>query len=620
MQPFVSRIKLKYPLIEFYTALLLFIAYTGVYLSFSFPYYAPAALFTILFFSYVIIYIVWSGGSLKRIALRTLFALMLLLFLLFFLMPAPVFFGQMRDLVSLGSGVGIYLLFLLPTYLLFAFGCYMYRIKKDRRAGSILFAIGFSLLLVFFGYLVTYYSVGDEVLLSLQAVVQLLHGANPYSSSILGLLYAYRNTVGGTLTTGNVYISTMDYPALYFLSSAPFYFLSSQTVYGLGHTDMKIEVPAFLALLLLTLVFLRDRKDILGFSPAIVVFLAFVTSTMVSAPTMLMLALVIIAYARLDSRYAFIPLGLALSIQQELWLPVAFLMLFSLNNGRLRDAVRSILGAAAIFLLVNAYFIALNPAAFFGDIFLPLGHIIPFSATPFASVLLYSYGVGLSLSSALMLLSSAALALLLLYWNRKELIPVFSLVPLLFLFHSLTGYYTFFLFFLVFVMSLGSGRRNAGRFTALLRSRKALLYSLLALIAVIGVALTYQSHLGYESSFGIRTANQSVRFAGNNTVYSADVLRTGRGNLTLYLYLQGYSANDTYLLYGLGNQSLIGTAPLCGSPECLINVNRITMPENTALYHLTAVINGSNESSKVTCLDAMLYSHDYIYISRLVCG
>ncbi len=616
-----ERIRKNLVHIEFYTALVLFVIYLSEslyqYLYADVSFYIESSVYTVVLLTYASVYLLGGREGRHDKVMHALFIMMLPLFALLFVSPPPVFSAQLLSLNAFGHTAGIYLFFILPLYFVFALGAYAYRVVGRKRSAMALFAMGLLISLIFFGYLVTQFKVGDEVFLGHEAVFEMLHGANPYTTSVSSLLYSNLSTIGGTLTTNNTLIGTMDYPALFFLSYAPFYFLSQPTVYGLTHTGIKVQIAVFLCLFLATALFLADRKEIFKFRPEFIAFLVLLSFTLASATTLLMLSLILIAYARLGSRYAFIPLGLAVSTQQEMWIPAALLILYSLNNYGTRKAARDFLGALAVFLVINAYFMVQAPSAFFGGILHSIGNIIPFSSSPFSLLLLNGYNVGLSLSPALVLLSFIALAIMLLYWNRKELIPLFSLIPLVFVFHSVIGYYTLFILFLVIATTMVPKEGLRGRITVRLRRSKPIVYASILLILAIAIALTYQSHVSYGENFGIGVANQSIRFSGNSTLYSADVSYAGTRNHTVYLLLQGYSDNSTkYLLYGFVNDSIIGTKPECGAYYCLINVNRIMLGNGSGLHRLNAVINGSNESSRVTYINAVIYGGDYVYRSE----
>lgn len=601
--------------LEFVAALLLFIIYISEYISFSFYYYLPGFVYTVIFLVYVVLYLLHRENPSRYGSLfHILFGAMLVLFVALFLMPKTVFNSEVTALGITLRIVGIYMIFLLFLYFVFALGAYAYNVARRKKVAIVIFILGTVMSLIFFSYVVTSFQFGDETLLAFNAVGQFLEGYNPYTVSISNQIYSNFSVIGGSVTTNNNFIGVMDYPALYFITLIPFYFASPPTLQNLANTDLGLEAAVYLVLLFLAIVYVADKKRVMEFKLEIVIFLAFALGSMASIAGYLMLALLLIAYAKLESRYAFIPIGLAFSIQQEVWLPAALLLLYSFNNYGWRKGARDLLGALAVFLLINGYFITMNPAAFFSDVLLPIGNAMPFNASPIAYLFLVNYHVLLPLTGILIIAATVIVALFMLYWNRKEMIPILSLIPLFFMFHTLSGYYTFYLFFLVFVLVVCKNKEGKGWITPLLRRYKVIFCSAILLTVAAAGVCAYQSHLEYASTFGFAVENQSVSFTGNSTIYDASLVYHNMSNSTLFFYLQGYSDNGAqYLLYGIHNESLIGTAPQCGSVQCLLNVNRIELPGNGTVYHLHAVINGSNATSRVAYMHAIFYNGRYVY-------
>lgn len=277
MRTLFKRIKRNAVSLEFCTALILYILYISEYSSYLYDYlsYVQSVVYTLIFFSFVILYLMDRRKGTYRTAFHMLFAMLLVLFIALFFTPYPVFVSQVLVLNSVGHIFGTYLTFLLLPYLLFALGAYAYRVRGNKQLGSIFFALAFSVVLILFGYVFVQFHIGDEVFLAYSAVQEMLNGMNPYTASVASLLYVNINTIGATLTTNNTIIGKMDYPALYFLSFAPFYFISTHTITGLTNVDIKIQLAIFLSLFLLSMFFLFDKRSIFTFRPAFIVFLTF---------------------------------------------------------------------------------------------------------------------------------------------------------------------------------------------------------------------------------------------------------------------------------------------------------------------------------------------------------
>ena len=606
--------------LEFIAALILYTVYIAEYLAFTLYYYEPAVVYTILFAVYATFYVMHREKPETHAAvLHLMFALLVVLFAGIFIVSGTILASELIGALNMFKSTGLYIIFLILPYFIFALAAYAYLVARKRGAAVALVALGFAITMIIFFYVIVSYRFGDEVLLGFNAVLTTLRGGNPYTTSIGNQLYANFTTVGGVVTTNNKFVGYMDYPALYFVSFMPFYFISPPTWYNIGHIDLNAQAGVFLDLLLLSMVFVLDRRKILQGRLEVIAFLALTLAAAASVTTFIMLAIMLIAYMKIESRYAFIPIGLALSIQEQIWLPAGLLLIYSLNNYGWKKGLRDIAGAAAVFAAINGYFIFLNPHAFFYDVFKPLGNIVPFNSTPFASLLIYNYHVALSLSGILVALSSVAMVLLLLYWNRKELIPLFGLIPLFFVFHSLPAYYTFYFFFLVYVIAFETRRsRTSGMATRFLRRNRYLFFALLAVVVAMSIAFAYISNASYARDFNLSVENQSISFIGNSTVYKADISYSDLSNSSVYFYIQGYSSNGSvYTLYGIDNDSLIGLGPSCTDYTCKLNLNRLNLT-GSGSYSLRAVINGSNESARVTYLHAIFYSGQYVYETKPV--
>ena len=106
---------------------------------------------------------------------------------------------------------------------------------------------------------------------------------------------------------------------------------------------------------------------------------------------LLMLAVLLLSYFKIDRWYSFVLLGVAAALQEELWLPVILLIVYASNTYGYKKGMRIFAGTILVFLALNIYFIALNPTAFFGSLFSPISaYIFPVSLAPFGySLLIY---------------------------------------------------------------------------------------------------------------------------------------------------------------------------------------------------------------------------------------
>jgi len=367
----------------------------------------------------------------------------------------------------------------------------------------------------------------------------------------------------------------------------------------------------------MTVAFLLKKKELSSPKLTLIIFFVFAMTNIASFTAYLMLALIILAYTQMDSKYSWLWLGLCLSIQEQLWLPVAFLLAYSLNNHGIRRCIVNIAGSTAVFVIINAYFIAINPLAYFRAVFAPLNlWIMPFNPSPFAFFLLSSFQVPMQTYTILFELLVVLLAIIFLYLNKKELIPIFSLIPFLALTHVLVSYYAFFLFFMFFALSVEQ-KKSEGIVEKLLRGRAKPFFFAFVILLIAVILLTVTSaHASYERNFGIALKNQSIALdkANNATIVNATLEYSNMTNSTVYVFAIVHSYFNAGFV-GLINQSLIGSRPECSSYRCLININKIILPANGSSYPLSLNMPWTrNKTLQITYATIAIYNGPYFYI------
>lgn len=581
--------------------------------------------FFILFFAFVIACITRRPAKTKHACsrrsalLHLAFAAMVIAFALSMTIDARLTFGELAYVAVMLYSLALYFVLFLPLFFFTLFAAYFARIKHDYRAAAVLLLVILMVVVLYYSssFLLKGFTIDDEELLSLASVKFLLNGTNPYAASVSGVLYEFGHHI--TITTNNEIIGVMDYPALFFLSFAPFYFASPPTLQNLGTVDLPLQAAAVVFVMLVVFGFVIEKDDLLRPKFLLLASLMFPLAYVSSITTYLMLALILLAYAKIDSKYAWLPLGLCLSLQEELWLPALFLFAYSLNRHGIRRGMLNIAGAAAVFLAINAYFIALSPGAYVSAVFSPLGGLIlPSSPSPFGLLLLKGYPVLLSAYAQLFELTAALLLVVFLYLDRKELVPVFSLAVLLIMPHVLISYYAFFLFLVMFAACTNEGGGAAGVITKILKSRKLLFCSMVLALAACMAFLAVSSHAAYARNFDIELANQSLtqNALGNTTVYRATIAYGNLSNGTVYLAAEAHGGLRVALM-GLLNQTLIPSGAACGSDyRCRVNTNRIELPGNRTDYEVSATLPWLNGTHPIDDVAVALYNGEYFYIGN----
>jgi len=317
-------------------------------------------LFYLLAFSYFLIYILkrqrlqTRRGARYSAALHVAFAACVILFLSSIIVDRTVTLMSILAIARTLDYLGVFFLLFLLLFFLIFMAAYFLRAKRNYKPALVLLAIVFVVLLLAYSlrFLVQSYSVDDEQIMVLESVRLMLNGTNPYTVSIAELIYSNRTP---TLTASNKIVGTLDYPALFFLSFVPFYFLSPPTLQNLTHIDMGVQATAFIFILILALGLLIRKEELLKLHLTLTAAFVFMLTYIASITTYLMLALILLAYVLIDSAYAWLLLGLCLSIQEQLWLPVIFLFAYSLNRHGIKRGIYNILGAVVVFLVINEF-------------------------------------------------------------------------------------------------------------------------------------------------------------------------------------------------------------------------------------------------------------------------
>lgn len=587
-------------------------------------------------FTYIILYTVKKPTEAVRDRRRYSMLLHVLFLCAAACYAGTFLFGPTISLLYSETGQLLYIAVFLVFFILAFFLAFMGRYLMKRRASSVtsflyknkislaLLVMLLLILIIFFSQnVVSFSKPNDEEFLVFEGVKLLLKGLNPYAVSVAGPLYSNittKNVTGASVTTANAMVGIFDYPALFLFSFLPFYFLSSPTISHFGGIDLTAQAAVFLFALLLVIALSVKKKDLLKPDLLLIAFFALFILRVASVTTYLMAALLILAYFRLDSKYAWLYLGLCVSLQEELWLPVLFLVAYSMNHDW-RKGMHNLIGAALVFLIANSYFIALSPSVFVKSVFTPLSApFIPVAPSPFSFMLLKYYPIATSAYTSLFLISAALLLLVLLRTDEKKLIPLFGLLPLLATAHVLMPYYVFFLFVSLLVVN-DKNEKVITYTSSFLKRRGYAFYLILVALLAVSAFEVIASHAAYESAFNVSIGNQHLLLNWNNNTasYHGTVSYSGLRNGTLYMVAVSYNGSTEWVA-GLFNNSLIGNKPSCGSYTCEVNVNRIDLiPGNASkTYALNASIGWVNNTYYVRRIAIAIYNKDYFYVADSV--
>jgi uncharacterized membrane protein len=294
-----------------------------------------------------------------------------------------------------------------------------------------------------------------------------------------------------------------------------------------------------------------------------------------------------------------------------LWVPVLLLIAYTMKNYGYRKGIRDIMGALVIFLIINSYFILINPSAFYNAVFNPIQKLlIPSGDSPISFLLLSNYPILLNTYTTLFEIAIAIVLLWYIYFNKKVLIAILSMIPFLLLDHTLSAYFTFFTAFLFVIILLPNAENNTGH-------KNPVPIGLVAVLLLISMILVYGSHLTYANSFDLKAVNQSLYYnsSTNESVYSSNLLYGNVEQNSTYIMMFGYTRYGLSMV-GIGNYSIIKNSVLCdsGDIDCLLNVNRLQLGSDPGSYQIIAHLGATNRTGSIAYARLVVYSGKYVYM------
>lgn len=604
---------------------LISIATMGPFSVFSSVLWLSYLLSIAIFSAYLLAFLGMKESKHKESALKTVFVLGIVNF-----SAALLFSGHIIGFVYLSTSN---LLFFIALYSLILIGLFLGSVIFPSRKlyKDLAIIIGALLLVTYFypSYGFLYRNISDEIFAGFLETGVFLHGMNPYTTTVASLLYS--NLTKGniqmlTLPTNNQVIGTLSYPLGYILADLPFYLLSTPTPQDFNTIDFNIQFAVFMLVLFAAILYSIDKRyrKSAPYTILLAVFVAFVVFTIDSPQVFLALALLVLAYAKLESKYSWLLMGLTLCIQQIFWLPVIMLVIYSFSNSGLKRGLYNLSGAVLVFLAVNSYFIITSPAAFLNGVLSTIGPIPPqfLTITPATNYLITgAYGLPLNAGSALFGLASLLSILLFAYSNNKKLIGLFSMFPFIFFFHAIWTYFTLFILLSCMVLFVKPDvKRDYGAVGGLLRKQRPATFLLIFAI-LLGMGWTvYYYHLMYSRSFDLMLDSQRlyVNRSNGEEVYTAALHYQNLYNDTLYLQL--YTVNTAGITkFSSDRVPLISNPSSCVSMNytCVRNRNEIHLNANNSTYNITLYINPYIYGA-IYNATLEVYNGEYVYVGSIV--
>lgn len=558
---------------------------------------------------------------------------------LFFVSPKTISVEMLLNVVN--GLVSRYYLMLIYMLIIFmaSLGTYFLRKENTRKYGFLVLELMLVVFFFEFFYVVHEIVPDDEVLQSFYAISELSHGINPYNASIAGTLFNDSRLYGSAITafTTNQFVGArFTYPFLYEIISFPFFYVLPQTVHNLIRIDLPAEAIAFNFFLIIIILFNTGKKASLKPKFWLMFAFAILVTELSSEIMLLVVAFLILAYQKLDSKYAWLFIGLAASLQQELWLPCLLLLIYNLNNKGLKQGARTAIGALAVFLVINGYFIAIGPHSFFGAIFSDAdSYQWPNIQSTIGYFLITTYHLSINALNYLFDIVMILLCILFALLNRKELVPVFAFIPYFFLAHSLTAYYIIPTMLLVFLLYADKPVEKRGILQKLWTANPAIRYALCVCIAILilaCIAVVYEGHQNYLQNFSFMLVNQTMTIGQNGTTYSATLIYREPVVNSIYFGAFGSSANVLeyhMILVGFSqDQVLANNMSTCNYYSCLQSMNKITLNASNTSYKIHANIplyllrptNNSTAIEQVYYMKPVIYYGRYWYTGNLIYG
>lgn len=491
---------------------------------------------TALTFSFIYLYISYSGKLRNRllIFITTLIALCWLISL-FFIYSVGF---NLQTIIYEISFILFDIFTISVLYMIISFGVNIKRNRIFNKYSGVL-----ALLIIFIATIFVWYAyfpnhiftpiLDDEEFLSVHAVSTLFSGSNPYtmnigSKELYDSMYVSNSITGYTLTTNNTIVGVMDYPPMFFLSMVPFYVVTHYFLKTVSRAGFAYALGIFLFILFLLIAYVIDKEFLRKPNYVVILILIFGFFVISASVDVLMFVLLLIAYVKIESKYAFILLGLAASFQELLWVPVILFLVYIFNNRGMKNGSLAVIGTMAVFFAVSGYFIFLSPSAYFNAVFKPLNsNILPNIWGTFGYALLNFYPIQLQSFSLLFYFAIGASVILILYTNKKQLIGLLSVFPLAFLYKGVSDYYLFFITFTLITLFIynENSKDNVNYNNKLLfkksKTRDIILLMFLTLIVVLSAFYIVFEHNVYVNETKVRVYNGILENYNKSTYYSA---------------------------------------------------------------------------------------------------
>jgi uncharacterized membrane protein len=348
----------------------------------------------------------------------------------------------------------------------------------------------------------------DEVAFNYYASYLLIHGSNPYSTSMQPILTAH-NITPTFLLNGSTE-TAYDYPALSFL---PIIFLG---FFNLQNFQSFIAIVIFLSILVAFVIYKSTNYNNAVLIPIAVWFIATYLYIGTIDQYIAVSLLLLLAYMeRKNTIISSILLGLAASTIQLAWFAIPFFFILTLREKGKNTLIKSLLIVIAIFLIINSYFIAIGPIPFIHDMFLVFGTSkLLLYGTNITQVLMRSYGVTLWYPAVISIMVLLSL-MLLFYLYTDTLRPLIAVAPAFIFFLSWRNLPMYALAFVPLMIWVCYAKEKK-KVNDILKKRNYIAV-IFAIIILVSFVLAVYAHALYErnNTLVINSAVPAIQKAGN---------------------------------------------------------------------------------------------------------
>ncbi|MCL4388059.1 hypothetical protein M1567_02815 [Candidatus Marsarchaeota archaeon] len=459
---------------------------------------------------------------------------------------------------AIGEAINVVIVFaiIFPALAISIFGFYFIRIKPlkkyARAIGAIILIAAIALFFYYqlYGFGYKGVNVDDETVLSYYAFSAIQAGNNPYSIDIEDVLYHNSTKYGFTLTTENGIVGYLDYPILFVLVLAPFYYLAHGTASSVIYSANSEAYLIFLALAILSFTAAVSKQRLKSFKailPAAVVFILYFVQILSVQYLIIAIAMIALFYS-IDKWYAFAILGIAASLQELLWVPILFALAYIAAAKGVISGVKAAAGAIAVFVAINGYFILENPGIFISHVLAPVnGYLLPFLLSPIPSLLMMFYPLSMH-GLELVFYISIAIGVVAVYIARnKMLVASMSLFVYFFLYHTLVAYFALSITMLFFIAVVETEKAKPKQIkkqkqqSEIRELRLKIGYAALAVLTIALATVVVYSHYSYARDFGVSVSYEGITANGTYAILG---ISNGGNKAINASVLEVYSTNS----------------------------------------------------------------------------